>query len=459
MTDPVLVAREERWEKKLALARRLSATHPGRPVSLAVLTLRMPAALRTSGQFTELARKLFYVVAHEVAGRDFPILHEEFATGADGPEGYLAASIPELELKRIVAGIETEHPWGELADVDVMGAGGMPFGRKDLGLPPRPCLICGKEAMVCSAGRLHDQALIAAKVVEIAMRPAPAFGDAASRIGRLALTATLGEASAAPKPGLVDPQSKGAHRDMDYFSFLASAAALAPWFSEFARLGARHRGEPSSLLPLLREAGKAAERDMFAATGGVNTHKGLIFSMGLLCASAGRLAAAGAPPSPQACATLAAEIVSGITLRDLGVTDAAGRCGTVGEKLYATEGVRGIRGEAEDGFPSVIQHALPRLRESLTAGFSMNDAMIDSLIVLFTVVEDTNVLGRAGRDGLAFLREEAGRAIAAGSMATAAGRAAVLAMDEALTARNISPGGCADLLAVTVFLHLNETGS
>jgi len=135
-------------------------------------------------------------------------------------------------------------------------------------------------------------------------------------------------------------------------------------------------------------------------------------------------------------------------------TDAAGKGDTVGEKLYAREGVRGIRGEAEDGFPSVIDHAFPRLRASLASGLSMNDAMIDALLVLFTVVEDTNVLGRAGRDGLAFLREEAGRAIAAGSMATEAGRAAVLAMDEALIARNISPGGCADLLALTVFLEL-----
>ena len=465
MTDPVLAARENRWEKKLALARRLAARHDGEPASLAVLTLRMPAFLRTSGRYTELARRLFAFLADEVAGRGFPLIYEEFSTGDDGPEGYLAAAITESEFKSIAVGVETGHPWGELADLDVMDAKGRPFGRQELGLPPRPCLVCGEEAIICSAGKRHDEAILAARIGEIAGRRASSFDDSASRIGRLALTATLYEAAAAPKPGLVDPHSRGAHRDMDYFTFLASAAALGPWFSEFARLGGRHRGELAGLLPLLREAGKAAERDMLAATGGVNTHKGLIFSMGLLCAGAGRLAASGAAPSPQAraepglAASLAAEIVSGITLRDLGGdgamrTDAAGEGGTVGEKLYAREGVRGIRGEAENGFPSVIDHALPRLRASLASGLSINDAMIDTLLVLFTVVEDTNVLGRAGRDGLAFLREEAGRAIAAGSMATTAGRAAVFAMDEALIARNISPGGCADLLALTVFLEL-----
>ncbi|HAP55912.1 MAG TPA: triphosphoribosyl-dephospho-CoA synthase MdcB, partial [Spirochaetaceae bacterium] len=58
-------------------------------------------------------------------------------------------------------------------------------------------------------------------------------------------------------------------------------------------------------------------------------------------------------------------------------------------------------GEAEDGFPSVLRHALPRLRAGLAAGLSLNDAMIDALLLLFTIVEDTNVLGRAGREGLA----------------------------------------------------------
>jgi triphosphoribosyl-dephospho-CoA synthetase len=115
--------------------------------------------------------------------------------------------------------------------------------------------------------------------------------------------------------------------------------------------------------------------------------------------------------------------------------------------------VRGIRGEAEDGFPAVLDHALPRLRTGLAAGLPMNDAMIDALLVLFTVVEDTNVLGRAGREGLDFLRAEARRALSAGGMASAEGREAILAMDKALSARNISPGGCADLLALTVFLE------
>jgi len=108
-------------------------------------------------------------------------------------------------------------------------------------------------------------------------------------VGNLALTATLYEVSAAPKPGLVDPFSRGAHSDMDYFTFLASAAALAPFFVDFARIGAEFAGESPGLLAELRKLGIEAEKSMYAATQGINTHKGLIFSMGLACAAAGKL--------------------------------------------------------------------------------------------------------------------------------------------------------------------------
>jgi len=83
--------------------------------------------------------------------------------------------------------------------------------------------------------------------------------------------------------------------------------------------------------------------------------------------------------------------------------------------------------------------------------------MIDALFVLFTIVDDTNVLGRAGREGLDFLRSGAGSALRLGGMTTPDGRGAIRAMASLLVERNISPGGCADLLALTVFLELLGT--
>jgi len=452
MSNSVLEAREERWAKKIALARDLVAGASGRPASLAVLTLRMPAFLRTSGRFSSNAFSMHASFAAELRKKGIGILREEFRTSGDGPESYISVSFDPLELKRLAVEWESTHPLGELADLDVMDAKAKPITRADLNLPPRKCLICENEAAVCSAAQSHEKAVIEARVNEILLASGKIDLALASTIGRLALTATLYEAAAAPKPGLVDPLSRGAHEDMDYLTFLASASALGPWFSEFARLGAFHGGELPALLPVLREAGKSAERDMFAATGGVNTHKGLIFSMGLLCAAAGRLQAAGRSPDPASCVSEAAAIVSGISERDFAATSA--RAPTVGERLYLALGVRGIRGEAEDGFPSVIDHALPRLKAGLAAGLSWNDAMIDALFVLFTIVDDTNVLGRAGREGLDFLRSGAGSALRLGGMTTPDGRGAIRAMNSLLVERNISPGGCADLLALTVFLEL-----
>ncbi|MGB9687004.1 MAG: triphosphoribosyl-dephospho-CoA synthase, partial [Rectinema subterraneum] len=92
----------------------------------------------------------------------------------------------------------------------------------------------------------------------------------------------------------------------------------------------------------------------------------------------------------------------------------------------------------------------------LAVGFSWNDALIDTLLVLFSEVEDTNVLGRAGYDGLAYMRSEAKTAIRLGGMANKKGRDTIRTMDAKFIERNISPGGCADLLAITAFLQLIE---
>ena len=462
--EAILAAKERRWEKKLALAKGLRDGGLEGKASLAALTLRMPASLRTSGKHVAEARTLHADFAGKLSAMGAAVLAEEFRVGADGPESYFTVRLAAADLKRAALAFEDEHPLGELADVDVMDADGSPLGRADFGLAPRRCLVCGADAGACVVGRGHAPEEVEAAVERIVGSSGAAGAERDRRIGRAALTAALLEVSASPKPGLVGPGSRGAHCDMDYATFLASAAALAPWFLEFARLGRRWRGAASGLFPALREAGKAAEADMFAATGGVNTHKGLIFSMGLLCAAAGRLAAAGRPLEPRACADEAAAIAAGICGRDFSASAgtaapanlasvAAARPPTVGERLHQAYGVRGIRGEAEAGFPSVLEVGLPRLRASLAAGQPMDSAMIDALLALCAAVEDTNVLGRAGREGLTFLRRKAAEALGLGGAATSEGLSAIRALDADLIARNISPGGCADLLAVTVFLE------
>ena len=111
----------------------------------------------------------------------------------------------------------------------------------------------------------------------------PTFAAFASRIGDLAHSALIDELEAYPKPGLVSPVDSGSHRDMDAGTLRRSAGAIAPFFTELTRAGAA--GAP---LSELRRIGLAAEAAMLAATGGINAHRGAIFSLGLICAAAGR---------------------------------------------------------------------------------------------------------------------------------------------------------------------------
>lgn len=255
-------------------------------------------------------------------------------------------------------------------------------------------------------------------------------------IGALARLALEQEVLLTPKPGLVDQCNSGAHRDMTAETFLCSAAALEPWFVQLASLGAEQAAlSPAAALPALRSVGRQAETAMFHATGGVNTHKGALFSIGLLCACAGRLNALGQSVTAEKLCALAAETVSGISARELHGNNSNGL------RVYAATGANGVRGEAESGFASVRRYALPWLLKTQD-----ETAQLRALLCLMSHVEDTNVLHRAGTAGLQWLQRRAAETMEHFSVS------AVKALDGECISKNISPGGCADLLAIALFL-------
>lgn len=260
------------------------------------------------------------------------------------------------------------------------------------------------------------------------------------QIARLAAAALVEEVYTTPKPGLVDKNNTGAHRDMTVETFLYSAAALQPHFCNMAELG--QTLPESALLPALRQAGMAAEADMFAATKGVNTHKGALFSMGLLCACAGVCQQRGTAITAEALCRIAGELTRGICDRELG--DGAP---TNGQRMYRAYGARGVRGEAESGFLSVRTIALPVFRRELEAGTDYAQAAILTLLALIAQVPDTTVLSRRGPETAAWASRQAAL------LAADYSEEGALALDRAFIRENISHGGCADLLAVTIFLH------
>lgn len=280
------------------------------------------------------------------------------------------------------------------------------------------------------------------------------LAELANGVGGLASQALIKEVELTPKPGLVDLRNTGSHRDMDVHTFYASARALSAWFPVFFLRGLREcHVPPVAFLSSLRADGLAAERDMFHATRGINTHKGSVFALGLLCAAAGRLAGQQAGrllpvTRDDLCdevARMCAHLVQTELCSDVEAT-------TVGELLFQRHGMTGARGEAASGFATVREHGLPASEKALERGADEQTALLAALLALMANNADTNVVSRGGMTGLAFVQERARALIAAGGVEHPDFVASFIAFDDACIERNLSPGGSADLLAVTWFL-------
>lgn len=264
----------------------------------------------------------------------------------------------------------------------------------------------------------------------------------APAIGTLAIRSLYREVALSPKPGLVSPVDSGSHADMDYRTFLRSLNALRGYFPAIARLGGRFPAFSS-----LQNLGIAAETRMLAATGGINTHRGAIFNIGLLCAAAGALTADGLALSAEAvCATVTALWGEAI----LGTEESS--CPSHGLEVRRRYGCGGARHEAANGFPSVREIGLPAYRQALADTGSPELAAVQALFALMAHVDDTNLLWRGGIEGLAFARARARDFLAGGGVAADSWLASAHSIHREFVALHLSPGGSADLLGVTLFL-------
>ena len=236
---------------------------------------------------------------------------------------------------------------------------------------------------------------------------------------------------------------------MDLNSFLFSANALRGYWERCFRKGrenARNGLPPAETFRQLRGAGKSAERSMLAATGGVNTHKGAIFTLGVLCGAVGRRwTAEDGFPSVDVILDEAAAMTRETLEKEL----PAANWNTAGEALYRKYGVRGIRGEVADGLPAVRELALPVFKKLLADGLDRNRAAAVTLLHLIANVEDTNLLHRGGPEGAAWAKQKAAELLSDKIPSPEE----IAELDRQFIERNLSPGGCADLLAVTLFLE------
>lgn len=375
----------------------------------------------------------------------YPVLYKEERLPITGCEGYYVVDMPAKELKALAIELEDIDPIGRLFDLDVLDTDGRKLSREELGYPRRKCLLCNNDAMVCASTRAH-------KLEELTDRTGFLLYLAARNwlseyIGAKAYGVLLLEVSTTPKPGLVDRNNKGAHQDMGMKHFFASANALRSFLCKFAEAGYLTREKPATeAFSKLRSIGIEAEAAMLRATHGVNTHKGAIFSLGLLCASAGRV-----DPfdwSEHALLDQCAAMCQNVLDDFKGITPENAR--TEGERLFAQYGITGVRGQAKDGFPAVSEVGLPVFREGLKKGLSVNDAGCCTLLHLIAATDDTNLIRRSDRQTQLDIRQKMAQLL---EETPYPALSAIEELDREFIEKNLSPGGCADLLAMTYFLY------
>lgn len=431
----ILDARENRVLRQQTLLAQYHAP-------LICFTMNIPGPVKSSPLIEQGFRLGLSRLEAQLAGSGLSVLCREQRLTAAGWEAFWAIQAPAKLLKTLCVQIEDGEPVGRLFDLDVLTPEGYKLQRADLGLPGRRCLLCGEPAHDCGRSRRHS-------LSELQARTQALLSDALCQedcrlIAHAAVKSLLFEVAVSPKPGLVDRNGSGSHRDMDLFTFLGSASSLWPYFEQCVQIGQAHASQsPEITFSHLRYPGKLAQQAMFAETGGVNTHKGAIFSLGLCCAAAGQLGPEGR--APEAVLSLCAQMAQGLVERELGQTS-----NTAGERLYREFGITGIRGQAEAGFPAVAHTGLPILREGLSKGLSLNDAAAATLLYLFTACQDTNLIARGDLETWHWAIRQVKALLQVSPFPSGA---EIQPICRAFTEKNLSPGGSADLLSLTLFLH------
>lgn len=268
----------------------------------------------------------------------------------------------------------------------------------------------------------------------------------AAHIAGRARRALVLELQCHPKPGLVTPYSNGSHDDMDMSRMSAGIGAIAPYFITLAEAG-----EAGSAFRELQRIGIDAEAAMMRATGGVNTHRGAIFGLGLLAAAAGYVLANGGTPDADTVCHTVADVWGPQIAENM---DGAGT--SHGAMAAFRYGAGGARAEAIGGMPTVRKVGVPAMRDAVGCGHSVNDASVQTLFAIMAALEDTNILYRAGKAGLDLTKRHAQRFIDHGGVGARDWRHAADGVASDLQSKWISPGGAADVLSSTIFLMLME---
>lgn len=372
-----------------------------------------------------------------------------------GWEAFFALNLHPEDMKSYLLEQEEQHPLGRLFDFDILRADGSKLSRQELGFLERTCLLCGNPAFLCGRSRTHSAQELLAKEIEI-MENFFVF-RLSNHIGLLMQKALFYEVNTSLKPGLVDRLHNGSHKDMRLSTFINSAYSLTDYFCQCVKEGLScdcSKKELPLLFQKLRGIGKQAEKNMLFATQGINTHKGIVFSGGILCAAIGYYISTNSKDIssenfllslPEICRCMLPELLSDY------LTLTPDTAKTNGEKLYLKYKITGIRGEAKEGFTLLFNVGFPLFQAVLKKGFSLWQAGLITLLHYIACTEDTNLIIRSDYQLACKIQKDLQQFLA---HATYEEQLSILPkLDAFFVSRNISPGGSADMLALTYFLY------
>jgi len=344
------------------------------------------------------------------------------------------------EVKQICEDFEENHAWGRFIDVDITDQSGLPVSSGK----SKPCFYCREyPAVECRRLNRHETEDVRAFMFsemrtyclqqrEITIR---------RQLSSLALQSILYEISLTPKPGLVDKLDNGVHSDMNYQTFLNSSAAISGYFNDLVKAGSAF-GEDDLIkaLPVIRNIGLSMEKAMFDSTNQVNTQKGIIFLMGLSLFSTGYIFANGDDFQSEKFRIIVKSICKDLIYRELEKSPRSPA--THGEQIYHKFKMAGARGEAENGFPLVFGYGLPELLKSQ----ELNEkVLLRAFLAIAANNNDTNILYRSSADILDQFKALSQTALETGDL---------IPLTEFCIKQKISPGGSADLLAVSIYIYL-----
>ena len=430
----MLEAREKRVERQEKLLKECSC--------LVCFTMNIAGPFKISDciirAYAEGVAKIYRLLEQN----GVEIIKAEQIIEKTGVESYIALHQNPYKIKQLMVRIEDNFELGRLFDIDVIKSDGEKVSRADIGMDGRSCMICGSEGSGCARSRRHS-------VEELQLHFIKTICDYfnnqyADYLAQQAVKALLYEVSVTPKPGLVDRDNNGSHKDMNFYTFINSSTALYDYFKKCALKTVELSNKtPQCVFQNLRYLGLEAENKMYQHTIGVNTHKGAIFSLGLMIAATAYLSENGRETTVENILEICSQMAQ-LSLADFENNNLHQ---SFGKQIFEQKNIKGIRGQAAAGYPDV-KPALELLKYSLKNGDGFDMAGAKVLCFLMSKLEDTNVIKRSDVDTLKKMQKKAEQMFVSENFSEE-----FSALNNEFVNLNISHGGCADLLAICFLLY------